>query len=248
VEEAIELLSRAVEIDPGLARAWIELYHSHKVLAAFGVEPQKNNRIAADAAERAVKLDPSDAEAHAVFGMSLGMQDDLVHAKAEFDTALSLAPSAAEILIFYSAWASTFGEPERGADMADQVIRLNPNYPMWSANLFSYAYFMAGRYEDVLRVMDRMTPDNYLQDTWAMRAGALAATGRAEEAKTSVRKALERHLDLTIEGMANQPGFNDAERQRLIDTMRLASFPLCAKPEALAEIDNPLRLPECQAP
>jgi Tfp pilus assembly protein PilF len=239
------LLGRAVEIDPGFARAWIELYHSHAVLAYFGVEPEKNRRIAADAAERAVRLDPGDAEAHAAFAMSLAMKDDLVRAKAEFDAALSLAPSAAEILTFYSAWASAFGEAERGADMVDQAVRLNPNYPMWSAGPFSQAYFMAGRYEKAVQMMDRMTPDNYKRATWAMRAGGLAATGRTEEAKVWVRKALERHPDLTIEGMANEPGYRDAERQRLIETMRLAGFPPCASPEALAKIEKPRRLPEC---
>jgi TolB-like protein/DNA-binding SARP family transcriptional activator len=246
LEEAIRLLGRAVEIDPGFARAWIELYHSHAVLANFGVEPERNRRIAADAAERAVMLDPGDAEAHAAFGMSLGMKDDLVRAKAELDTALRLAPGAAEIITFYVGWASTFGEPERGAEMVDQVIRLNPNYPMWSSKLYANAYFMAGRYEDALRMMGRMTPDNYSLHTWAERAGALAALGRTEEARTWVRRARERHPDLTIEGMANEPGFSDAERQRFIDTMRLAGFPPCATPDALAEIDKPMRLPECE--
>jgi tetratricopeptide (TPR) repeat protein len=247
VEEAIRLLDRAVEIDPAFARAWVELYHSHAVLAGFGVEPEKNNRIAADAAARAVRLDPSDAEAHAVFGWSIGDRGDLVGAKAELDTALSLAPGAAEILTFYSAWASTFGEPERGADMVDQVIRLNPNYPMWSAKPFSYAYFMAGRYEDALSMMDRLTPDNYAWATWVIHPGALAALGRFDEAKTWVQKALERHPDLTIEGWANEPGYSAAEHRRFIDTMRLAGFPPCAKPEALAKIEKPLRLPECES-
>jgi TolB-like protein/DNA-binding SARP family transcriptional activator len=247
VDEAIRLLNRAVEIDPGLARAWVELYHSHDVLAHFGVEPEKNQRIAADAALRAVRLDPGDAEAHVVFGKSLGMKHDLVRAEAEFETALALAPGAAEILTFYSGWASTFGKPDRGADTVDQVIRLNPNYPMWNANIFSYAYFVAGRYDDALRVMDRMTLDNYLRKTWVMRAGALAATGREEEAETWVQKALERHPDLTIEGWANEPGFHDADRQRFIDTMQLAGFPPCAKPETLAKIETPLRLPECES-
>jgi Tfp pilus assembly protein PilF len=202
-------------------------------------------RIATDAAERAVRLDPSDAEAHAVFGMVLGDKNDLVRAKAAFDTALSLAPGAAEILTFYGGWASAFGEPQRGADMVDEVIRLNPNYPMWSANICSYAYFMAGRYEDALRVMDRMTPDNYLKRTWAMRSGAFAAIGNIAQARTSVQDALDRHPDLTIEDFANAPGFNAAERQRLIDTMRLAGFPPCAEPGALAEVEKPVRLPEC---
>ena len=34
VEEAIKLLKRAVELDPGLARAWVELYHSYIVMPA----------------------------------------------------------------------------------------------------------------------------------------------------------------------------------------------------------------------
>jgi hypothetical protein len=44
------------------------------------------------------------------------------------ETALRLNPGDAEILTLYSTWASTFGHPERGAEMADHAIRLNPNY------------------------------------------------------------------------------------------------------------------------
>ena len=39
VEEAIRLLNRAVELDPGLARAWVELYHSHTVMIEFRRRP-----------------------------------------------------------------------------------------------------------------------------------------------------------------------------------------------------------------
>ena len=249
-EDAIKLLNRAVEIDPQLARAWVELYQAHQahsVLAGFGIAPENNRRIAADAAERAVMLDPSDAEAHAVLGMSYGDKNDFVRAKAELDAALRLAPGATEILTFYIGWASTFGEPQRGADMVDRVIRLDPNYPMWTARPFSYAYFMAGRYEDTLRMMERLVPDNYGEWLWAIRAGALAALGRTEEAKNTVKEALKSFPDLTIEGVAYQPGYSDSERTRLIDTMRLAGFPPCAKPETLAKGAKPARLPECEA-
>jgi tetratricopeptide (TPR) repeat protein len=129
-EEAITFLNRAVELDPGLARAWVELYHAHVLLGVFGVNPESNFKAAADVAERAVGLDPSDAEAHAVFGMSLADKGDIARAKAELDTALRLAPGSSEILTFYSGFAAHFGEPERGAQMVDQVMRLDPNYPM----------------------------------------------------------------------------------------------------------------------
>ena len=245
IEEAIRLLTRAVELDPGLARAWVELCHSHSLLASFGVNPESERKAAADAAERAVRLDPSDAEAHAVLGMSFGEKGDIARAKAEMDTALRLAPGSAEILTFYAGWASTFGEPERGAEMVDQVIRLDPNYPMWTSGPFSYAYFMVGRYEDALEMLERLTPDNYDKWRWVVRSSSLAGLGRIDEAKNFVKEALKRHPYLTVEGMVNEPGMSAAERRRFIETMPLAGFPLCASAEQLAKISSPVRLPEC---
>ena len=245
VEEAIKLLKRAVELDPGLARAWVELYHAYSVMTSFGADFEGNLKLAAEAAERAVMLDPSDAEAHAVLGLSFGDRNDLARAKAEFDTALRMAPNQFEILTFYACLASTFGEPQRGAEMVDQAIRLNPNYPMWSTRLFAPAYFMAGRYEDALRMQDRLGPENYGRWMWVYRPAALAAIGRTAEAKASVAEALKWFPDLTIEGFVNLPGTNENDRRRLIETMRLAGFPPCAKPEALAGLEKPVRLPEC---
>ncbi|MER8575314.1 tetratricopeptide repeat protein [Mesorhizobium sp. M1338] len=246
IEEAIRLLTRAVELDPGLARAWVELYHSHSLLASFGVNPESERKVAVEAAERAVRLDPSDAEAHAVLGMSFGERGDLARAKIELDTALRMAPGSAEILTFYVGWASTFGEPERGVELVDQVIRLDPNYPLWATGVFSYAYFMVGRYEDALKMQARMTLETYNLPKWSMRCGSFADLGRTEDAKACVAEALKRFPDLTIEAMANEPGLSDAEHQRFIETMRKAGFPTCASPEALAKFAKPQRLPECE--
>jgi hypothetical protein len=67
------------------------------------------------------------------------------------------------------------------------------------------------------------------------------------EAKATVKKALRRYPDLTIETIANDQAFSAAEHQRHIETVRLAGFPACAQPEALANLAKPLRLPECEA-
>ncbi|RRH90966.1 adenylate/guanylate cyclase domain-containing protein [Mesorhizobium tamadayense] len=245
-EEAITLLNLAVELDPGFARAWVELYHAHNILAGFGINPESEIKAAADVAERAVRLDPSDAEAHAVFGMSLKDKGDNARAKVELDTALRLAPGSAEILTFYSGFAAGFDEPERGAQLVDQVIRLDPNYPMWATGFYSTAYFMAGHYEDALKMLERKTPDNYGKWGWVVRSSSFAALGRIDEANASVRETLKRYPDLTVEGMVNDFSLSKTERGRFIETMPLAGFPLCAKPEALAELAKPVRLPECE--
>ncbi|MER9126391.1 adenylate/guanylate cyclase domain-containing protein [Mesorhizobium sp. M0959] len=245
-EEAIRLLNLAVKLDPEFARAWVELYHAHNILAGFGINSESEIKAAADVAERAVRLDPRDAEAHAVFGMSLKDKGDNARAKVELDTALRLAPGSAEILTFYSGFASGFDEPERGAQLVDQIIRLDPNYPMWATAFYSTAYFMAGRYEDALKMLERKTPDNYSKWEWVMRSSSLAALGRIDEANASVRETLKHYSDLTVEGMVNEFILSKTERGRFIETMPLAGFPLCAKPEALAERAKPVRLPECE--
>jgi len=248
VEEALRLLTRAVELDPGLARAWVELHHSYGFLARFGVEPEKNRSLAARAAERALELDPSDAEAHAVYAISLADSDDFVRAKAEFETALRLGPNQFEILTFYLGWASTLGEPERGAQMVDQAIRLNPNFPMWSVRPFAVAYFMAGRYGEAVGMYKRTSPESMSGVHWALKSGALAALRRTEDAKASVKEALKRFPDLTIQGIVSSPGWSDAERQRIVESLRLAEFPACAKPDIVAKAEKPFHLPECTLP
>ncbi|MBY4609820.1 adenylate/guanylate cyclase domain-containing protein [Rhizobium sp. 9T] len=246
-EEAITFLNRAVELDPGLARAWVELYHAHDLMGVFGVDPEGNRKAAADVAERAVRLDPRDAEAHVVFAMSLANKGDMGRAKSEFDTALRLAPGSSEILTFYSGFAARLGEPERGAQMVDKVMRLDPNYPMWASNFFAPAYFMAGRYEDAVTMLERMTPNNYQRWTWVVRSSSLAALGRTDEAKASAMEAVKQHPEVTVESMINEPGLSTIERKRFIETMPLAGFPACARPEVLAKLAKPIRLPECEA-
>jgi tetratricopeptide (TPR) repeat protein len=248
VEESIRLLTRAVELDPGLARAWIELSHAHNMYPTFsGGDRSAAQKLAMEAAERAVVLDPRDAEAHAALAMRLGDAGEFVRAKSSFDTALALSPGSAEILTFYSSWASTFGEPARGAELVDRAIRLNPKYPMWAAGPFSWAYFMASRYADAARLLERAPPKSFNKFRWVILAGSYAAQGMVAEAEATRNKALASIPDLTIEGFINDPGMNDAERQKFADNMRLAGFPPCAGPGQLKGIERPESLAECSA-
>jgi tetratricopeptide (TPR) repeat protein len=248
VAEALQLLTRAVEMDPTLARAWVELSFAHSLTGRYGGDREAAVRAATDAARRAVEADPSDAEAHAMLGNMLARAGDFERAEAAFDEALRLNPGSAEILTRYSGWASTFGKPERGADAADKAIRLNPNYPASQANGFSWAYFSAGRYEDARRTIERQSAENWNQGTAVLRTAIYAALGRTDEARKAVAEVLKRFPELTIEGFLSQPEFNDVERQHLIKTLRAAGFPACARPEELAQFAKPTRLPECINP
>jgi TolB-like protein/class 3 adenylate cyclase len=244
-KNAIELLERAVAVDPKLARAWVELAGARHVSAMFGADPAVAVPAELAAAQRAVEIDPSDALAHAVLASALAGQGNFGPGEAEFDTALRLNPGDAEILSMYATWAVTFGHPERGAEAADRAIRLNPNYETFHAYDFSYGYFVVGRFEDTLRVLDRLPKENYTFYSWVLRAASYAALGRSAEAKAALSDALVHHPELTIEGLTGTEGWSDGERRWMIERMRGAGFPVCASTETLTKKPQLIRMPEC---
>ncbi len=79
------------------------------------------------------------------------------------------------------------------------------------------------------------------------RAGSLASLGRTAEAKETVRQVLERVPDLTIESYVYGQSMAGDLGPHLIETMRLAGFPPCAKSPADLRVAKPERLPECIA-
>ena len=135
-EEAVRLFTQAVEKDPDFARGWSALASAYDYTVSFGADLATAEAKAKEAAERAVALDPRDAEAHRALGEVLVTLGDFPRAEAEFEEALRLNPGSADILANYAAWAGTFGKPERGAEAADRAIRLNPNHWLGSANRF----------------------------------------------------------------------------------------------------------------
>jgi tetratricopeptide (TPR) repeat protein len=247
VAEAIPLLESAVRKEPEFADAWSALGSAYQLTTEFGADPERMLPKARGAVERAIQLDPMNADAHAAFGLILGHQGDWKRSEAEFETALALNPGSAGIMAMFSVWASAFGDPKRGADLADRSIRLNPRHPAGMTGPFSYTYIMADRYEDALHVLERQAPDNYTIYSWVFRAICNAKLGRQDEARTWMARTLEQHPTLTIEGFLGTPAWSDAERKIFTEAMRQAEFPACAMPEdrsaAMATF-----LPECQTP
>ena len=164
MEQGIDLLKRSLAIDPGFARAWTGLFWASYGLSGLVEETPEVRKAREDAARRAVELDPEDAEARVALATIYGDAGDLGHAEAEFDKALRLSPNSADLLAIYADWAYHFGKPEAGVEAAERAMRLNPNTPQWAFSNFSRAYFSAGRYEEALRMLDRVPREAYLRN------------------------------------------------------------------------------------
>ncbi|HEY1562943.1 MAG TPA: TIR domain-containing protein [Caulobacteraceae bacterium] len=94
-ETMVRLCQRAVEIDPGYARAWAVLGAAQSLLA---YNRGRGGDTGVAAAEKAQALDPALGVPHAVKAKALHQAGDTEAAFAEIDRALALEPDSLEVL------------------------------------------------------------------------------------------------------------------------------------------------------
>ena len=160
--DAIRMLSRAVELDPGFARAWGMLGVAHAVDAcnAFTSDPTASVRQWRKCIEKALLLDPADALARIFMGNLRAIDGDIAGACEEHDRALALAPNDADTLaMLASRRALVCGNPEEGCALAERALRLNRQAPGWYYAQLACARFAAGRYGDSLTALRQGPPD-----------------------------------------------------------------------------------------
>ena len=246
--EAADLLQRAIDLDPSLARAWTALSWVRSMRAAtWAPDTVASRQGALDAARRAVELDPADAEGHAALGVALGAAGDLAAAEPAFTKALALNANNPSVLAAYAAWASNLGRPEEGAAAADRLLRLDPSYPAWAAGSIGYGYLMAGRFQDALRALASVPEVSRSEENLVGEAVALVALGRTKEASAASAAALARFPDISAEELVTRPNFPNEYGERATAALTRAGFPRCARVVDLPKLEPNRRLTECES-
>ena len=149
---------------------------------------------------------------------------------AALDAVIPVAERPAPLVLWLIADVRSVGDPPC-QERAVRLVEDDPvDHPYWANNYYRSAYFNVGRYEDALRMVERQPVEKRTKAGWVQRAASHAALGRVD-AKAAIEDALARYPDLTVQGWVSEPGWDEAERQRVIETMRKAGFPPCATPE-----------------
>jgi TolB-like protein len=184
--EAIWLLSRAVELDPDLARVWSALGVAHVVDAMNGFTSDLSSAIGRGTAcfQRALTLDPDDTFARVVLAELRSREGEVDVGGVEQERALMTAPNDADTLALVAgSMALVAGDPNRGYELAKKAIRFNPNVP-WYLGMLVRCSFIVGRYRECVSVLHQVAPDSpatllFLAMVYAM----LDETSRAQSLK-----------------------------------------------------------------
>src|SRR5208282_3397314 len=127
LKQAIALFEKAIELDPGFARAYVGEAECHQVLADKGNEPRDISvTTVRRLLERALNLDPNLPEAHSSLAVMFFNEDDVGASEAEARKALELKPILPDPHWMLSELAAVKGEPEEMVRQIEAAYRLDP--------------------------------------------------------------------------------------------------------------------------
>ena len=151
----IEYFTQATAIDPNYALAYTGLADCYFGLSDQFRAPNEVMPKARAAAEKALSLDNSLAEAHVSLGLVKMFYDHAwTEAEGEFQRAIALDPNYANAHLFYSRLLMAVGRYDEAVREGEIAIRIEPLSPMSNAFL-GYVLGFAGRSDEALAQFNR---------------------------------------------------------------------------------------------
>ena len=223
LEHARRYFEEALAADPGIARAWSGLAGVYWIeTATAGVPESVALPKVREAAERALALDPTLAEAHVRLYNYQRVVGDHRAAGEHLKKAHALEPENPLVLSMYASLHAADGQFAEAIDMQRLAVRAEPLSRSTRYNLASFLYY-AGRLEEAERELVRLgelhpTPQN-VPELHGMVLVELGRHQAALELADSWPDGADRHYvsALAFEGLGRREDA-DAALRRLIDS------------------------------
>ena len=219
------ILERAVREAPEYADCWamLSIMYSVEFADDFNPEPNPLDRALA-AADRAVHLAATHALGHYALAFVYFLRKETASFRAEAEKALALNPMDGSIMGILGVLINCAGELERGCQMAEAAMQLNPNHSAllrWAAFTNAYAQ---GKYAEALECAVRINMPNYFY-AYSARAAALGQLGRREAAEKELRELLALRPDFATAARREYAKWHDSDTvEHMIDGLRKAGL------------------------
>jgi len=193
MRESIDHFRRAVSRDPDYAQAWLSLANvQFRIPIAGEAPPNEFYPSAKAAAQKALEIDPTLAEGHAMLGWIAHWYEwDWVASEAHFKRAIELDPNDTEGHLGYAHLLLVSGRHEQALAEMRRAREISPFY-LVAASLEGFFLVAAQRPDEGIR---RLEEARRLNDRfWLFRlhlSEAYLAVGRDEDALTEAQIARE---------------------------------------------------------
>ncbi len=225
--KAVEMFTKAVELDPGFARA-----HAWLACATANLWPKNPSREQYDVlldnamteVQKALSLDENECEAHRIMGAIYLQRRQFDRAEYHYSKAVALNPNYAYIAAKVADFLSYTGRPQEAEASVKRAMRLNPHHPDWYWQELGLAYYVGGQYEEAIRTFNRIT--NLVEFDYTYLAACCAELGEIEKAKSYIEALLRLMPGASVKYFEEtQPFKNNSDLKRLLDALRKAGLP-----------------------
>jgi len=191
LHRAADYFGQAIDRDPTFARAYAGLADALGLLPIYGSTPADSAfPLARKAAEKALSLDSTLAEAHTTLGLILKSTGEWEPAAAEFRRGLALDSTYATGHQWYAEVLIITGHVRAAVAELERARELEPLSPIINAEL-GYALGLAGRYQDGILAGQRAVElDSTLWTGHAFLAFTHAFAGEYDPATSGFRRAV----------------------------------------------------------
>lgn len=231
-EEAGSYIKQALALEPEnpMASAWMAYWQLFYVGQGWPREPAKTIAVVQEHAQRAIRLDPDNAEALAIYAHVCAFAhknfDDALH---YFDRALRLNPNLAFAWALSAATYCYIGDPDTAFQRLERYRDLAPFHPYFILleNVFVTAHFLKGDYEQAAIVGRRVVMANpKFVNGYKPLLAALGQLGKIDEAGPHVETLLQLEPNFTLQRFARDyPLKRELDRTRYMEGLRLAGVP-----------------------
>ena len=203
--KARQLATQAIALDPeyGYPYAILAWCHMLDVVRYYSASPEESMRLAVEAIQKALALDPSDHRIHRILSNLYVMQGKHDEAIASSKRALELCPGGAGAYVNLGTALLFACRPLKAVSMLEKAIQLDPfPHAVCHRNL-AMAYSHVGRYDDAIEQGEKAFRGNPKDLTTPfVLVFAYAKLGRREEARTAAAEVLRINPRFSLDSMA----------------------------------------------
>ena len=239
--KGIQLLERAVELDPEYASAWALLgmlhYDSYRRDWCDTGESAAASRMRGiELVDKALKMDECNL-------MGLNCRSAICNHERQWDDALAMlekanaaVPGDTSTLANLAKHKFCLGRFEEAIEHGEQAIRLDPFHSSWQLWYLARAYNWSGRYEKALEAFERMLKlcekencsGSYVAGIRTEMAMSYIGLGMEEEARAQIGESLRLNPKITLESRREYflRRFRDPSHvKKIIGALRKAGVP-----------------------
>jgi adenylate cyclase len=222
------MFKRAIELDAdyAVAYSWLGWTYWMEWSFEWSQDPTSLDR-ALELAQRALSLDDSLSDAHALLGKVYLWKKQYDQAISELEKTVALDPNDADGLAGLGEILYFAGRPEEAIELIKKAIRLNPIPPVWYFHGLGHAYYLAGHYNEAIAALKRTLNRN--PNFWPAHvylAASYIELGLVADARAEAAKILRINPRFSFEGKKQKLPYKDQSVvERLEESLRKAGLP-----------------------